>query len=415
LVGAVVHSIIISEVIQVVTSTDKSAMFIKEKMDLMEAFCVHADLEPEMRRHVQAELSECSKNWAEKLSFDKEEMKTLLLSKLVPRSIIGKLPDILYRGKLCNNKFLRCCSDVVIVPPRLPCLLAVHLMPVEFMSGEVVFQLHDFAFNLGLILSGTFAYVGQPSPDGGSDRMPQNLMVAEEESVRQQRTTRTTSAWMGRSHWTPSHTRNDIGHTAASKRQGIKGNNLSPYKLCGSENYFGAMECITGSMRLATFRCERSGMTLLLRKSDFFGLVDEFPHFGQVWSSSAWRQDHHRRKALRRLTEPHNFRTFAVTTIQQQGFRRVRKQDPGMGLETMEAVSSWSNAAAQARSMTNITLKSKEYNHRDVKEMTAPAPSNSFVLREVEKVQHTVGGLQSEMKQMRQMLEALVPDRTMTV
>merc|ERR1712079_405120 len=31
--------------------------------------------------------------------------------------------------------------------------------------------MHDFAFNLFLVLNGTFAFVGQPSPEGGSDSM----------------------------------------------------------------------------------------------------------------------------------------------------------------------------------------------------------------------------------------------------
>lgn len=347
------------------------------------------------------------------MSFDKEDMRTLLLSKLVPRSIICKFPDVLYRGKLCNNSFLRCCSDVGIVPPRLPCLLAIHLMPAEYMSGELVFQLHDFAYNLGLVLRGTFAFVGQPSSDGGADTMPPKMM--DEDTTPGLATPHSSHIINTRPlvtpQWFRASARPSLKETPCLRRSSteMSVHSLSPYMLCGSKSYFGDMECITGSMRLATLRCERSGTTLLLRKNDFFELVDEFPQFGQVWASAAWRRDSHRRTALKRLTAPHTFRTFAATTI-QMAFRTFRNRawTPAQQIRSTLV----RHAVVKDHSAPNIQTRSKQYNHRDLKEMTAPAPSNSFVLREVEKLQHAVGGIQSEMKQMRQMLQVLVPEKT---
>mmetsp|Transcript_70387 Transcript_70387/g.139623 ORF Transcript_70387/g.139623 Transcript_70387/m.139623 type:complete len:775 (-) Transcript_70387:153-2477(-) len=424
LVGAVVHSIIISEVINTLTSTDKAAESINRQMKLLDAFCIHADLDPEMRRRIRTEIFDCSKNWAEKTSFDKEEMRALLLGKLFPRSIIGKLPDVLYRGKLRNNMFLQCCSEVSIVPPRLPCLLAVHLIPAEFMSGEVVFQLHDFAYNLGLVLCGTFAFVGQPSHAGGVDAMPSNSMEEEDNAglCRQpssglHKFPSNIPPWqlvlsqgpVVLSHRSRPHEQaHEMKAALNTEHSGTeaKAQNLSPYRLLGPKTYFGDMECITGSMRPATLRCERSGTTLLLRKNDFFELLEEFPHFGQVWASVAWRRDAHRRNALKRLTAPQSCRSLAATTI-QLAFRSKRwSPDPSPG--GLRCATVLRQATAKGRSAPESFVKSKQYNHRDLTEMTAPAPSNSYVLREVEKLQHAVGGIQSEMTHMKDMLQLLV-------
>merc|ERR1712008_333645 len=122
-VGAVVHSIIISEVIQVVTIADRTDEFIEKQMQLLDAFAIHTDFEPNAFRRIRTELKDRSRMWVEKLSFDKEEMKTLFLSKYMPRTIIGQLPEGLYHGRLLKNRFLQQCLVISIIPPRLPSLM----------------------------------------------------------------------------------------------------------------------------------------------------------------------------------------------------------------------------------------------------------------------------------------------------
>merc|ERR1712129_268177 len=64
---------------------------------------------------------------------------------------------------------------------------------------------------------------------------------------------------------------------------------LFPYRFFGSNSYLGDLECITSAMRKATVRCELEGKVLILKKPDLFELIEEFPHFGEMWASSAWR------------------------------------------------------------------------------------------------------------------------------
>jgi len=287
-------------------------------------------------------------------------------------------------------------------------------MPAEFMSGEVVFQLHDFAFNLGLVLSGTFAFVGQAHPEGGHDSMLA-ANTSEEDSAPQRVTSyspasvrRWTSPMPLRAQWSRPPSSPEVVRDRMSTRHGITEVNvqgLAPYKLLGAKTYFGDIECITGSMRLATLRCERSGTTLLLRKVDFFELVDEFPHVGQVWASSAWKNESHRCSAVKRLTVPRSCKHFAAFAIQTAYRQRKWSPSPLNGR-------SGSMMHKHARGIRGVAhYKAKQYNHRDLKEMTAPAPSNSFVLREVEKVQHVVSGMQSDMKYVKEMLQVLCPGK----
>jgi len=361
--GAVVHSIIISEVIGVVTSTDKKQEFIEEQMNVLDQFAQHVQLDPDLHQVMRDEIQKRARN-SNTLDrdFDKDSMKQLLLGKYMPRYLVGVLPMGLFRGQLMQNKFLQCCTAVCVVPPRLPMLLAISLNPAEFLSGEIVYQMHDFAFNVFLVQKGTFATVGIPSPEGGSDCMVQDwvAVAAREQEMqaahaKRQSLEATQAPEMAARGSSRSllHTTTMQGLTSMSvSAHGVKDSivkrmslavggrptepfenrmsdmfpgdvsaTLFPYRLFGHGSYFGELECILGKGRVSTIRCETHegtiGEVLILKKRDFSDLVNEFPQFGEAWASAAWRREAMRLESLRKLTEKRNCRHMAAIQIQQ--------------------------------------------------------------------------------------------------
>jgi len=392
-VGAVVHSIIISEVIQVVTSTDRDREFQQHQLQLLDAFALHVDLEPEFFQSIRADVKKRSRQWKVNQTFDKEEMKALLLSKYMPAKIIGKLPPVLFGGQLCQNMFIRCCSAVHPMPARLPSLMAMHLLPAEFDSGEVVFQLHDQAFNLSLVLQGVFAYVGLPTPEGGLDAMLSISSVdnispeAPKLGVSQVSTIQTVRASLP---MFLSGTASVMTTTPTSSQTSQQG--LYPYRLFGPNTYFGDLELRGASLRRATMRCERAGpdgsaSTLLLRKHDLVELIQEFPQFGDVWTAAAGRRESLRRMALKRLTQPRSCRHLAAATI-QHAFRR-RKNRRG------------SRSAGRTQRRTEaIVAHSMRARPSGAFAATSEQP-HAFIKSEVAKMNNHIGDLQAEMVDQR--------------
>jgi len=387
LVGAVVHSIIISEVIQVVTSTNKTDEFIQKQTQLLEAFSCHTNLDPKLYGRIKDDLERRSRLWAESMSFDKAEMKTLLLSKYMPRSIIGKLPEGLHRGQLRKNLFLQPNSILYSMPPRLPSLMSIHLISVEFMSGEAVYQLHDFAFFLSLVLDGVFACVGLPGPYGGRDGMMVN--------------------------W-------GSGSTLGNDRQKQEKHQMSmtkflfPYRLFGPNSYVGDLECITSTMRRSTVRCERSGKMLILKKPDLFELINEFPHYGELWATAAWRRESLRKAALKQLKAPLHYHTFAATTIQQ--FIREKQAEWRRALAIAQDVDDAIQKRIRRRSLGNMDLLrcaevAQEFSQRELKQMASPAQTHTLWLRQVDKLQRSVDEVRGEVSEVKMVLQQLLPQR----
>jgi CRP-like cAMP-binding protein len=361
-VGAVVHSIIISEVIEVVTSTSRTDEFIQKQTQLLEAFSCHANLDPKLHDRILVDLKRRSRLWAGNTSFDKEELKTLLLSKYMPRSVISQLPQGLHCGQLCKNIFLQQEFTRYSMPARLPSLMAIHLISVEFMSGEIIYQLHDFAFYLSLVLDGVFACVGFPGSDGGRDAM--------------------SFSWGSSRSF--GHDKGGMPARQLNEEQGMS-KLLFPYRLFGPNSYVGDLECITSTMRRSTVRCERSGKMLILKKPDLFELINEFPHYGELWAAAAWRRESLRKKALKQLKAPLNYHNFAVIMIQ----RFIRKKQAEWRRRPAEDVIDVDEAAAiQPRrvrfsTLPNINLLAcgevaHEFSHQELKQMASPAQTHTL-------------------------------------
>lgn len=314
LVGAVVHSIIISEVIQVVTSTDRISEFVDKQLSLVEAFSEHAQLPWESQSAMKDEIRYRARTWMTSYNFDKDEMKELITGKSIPRWLLGSLPAKMFEGRILRNQFF---VGNLYVPPRLPCLLAVHLHQSEFDHGEIVYQMHDFPFNLFLVLSGTFAHVAMPTETGGVDMSCEGMENANLAYTARLKTKKTASTspksgildkWMDKT----------ISHKSEKqRRESSSTGGLYPYRLVGCNNYFGDVEMMRSRPRLTTVRCDSSNAsTLILHKTDFTELKDQFPQFGALWMYAARRREWSREKQLARLTIGLPARALAALQLQ---------------------------------------------------------------------------------------------------
>lgn len=309
LVGAVVHSIIISEVIGIVTSTDEVQKIISQQTALIEAYSKHTQLAPETTKELKNEIAWRARNWAASLGFDKSEMKNLITGKHVPRWLIAKMPRSLWGGALLKNDLLHIGASV---PPRLPCLLAVHLVLCEFVSGETVYQMGDFPFNLFLVISGTFAHVAFPGRNGGTDAM----QLEQDEAC-----LGATDSIGGPGHAASTNVLKD----KVSSTPSMLAQCLYPYRLFSHNSYFGDTEMIWNKPRFATTRCEKEGLALTLHKADFLEVQDMFPHFRSAWALAARRRERFRAQCLGRLRSGHHYKRLAA--LQILDFLRRRRDE----------------------------------------------------------------------------------------
>jgi len=279
----------------------------------------------------------------------------------------------------------------------------------------IVFQMHDFAFNLFLVLNGTFAFVGQPSPQGGSDSMLVDWVAAAASVHPSPRTPPRISAISAASgESSPSTARKSflasVGDSSMTwlptekpttpKPFEVKQTKLWPYKLIGHSNYFGEFECISGKAREATVRCEQAGVLLVLRKLDFFELVEEFPQFGDFWAAAASRRESQRRQALKRLQVRMSFRNMAVVTIQRAWRRRREKES----LETCPVTTSSEYARQVSNSSSFAGLVDKGSDPpvaKHILQMSVQGQGSSQVIRQVQDLHRTVCQLRHDIKELR--------------
>jgi len=350
LVGAVVHSIIVSEVINLVTQVDRTAVFVNEQQNLIDSYAGHTEMEPRTATEIKNYLALHAGAWMSH-RFDRDAMNNMIGGRYLPRSMIDFLPYKLYEGKLMHNRFLQPSFAKLSVPPRLPLMLALNLHKAYFKTGEVIYQRSDYSFNLFLVFRGTFAFVGRPTASGGVDdadvqvySASKSLIVPpcqgevdhrvntrkridpeQEEAEAQASYLRSLNPQMlaERMQNTVNDTLKGKGVPSIDRMVGgPTGSNdhvsyLFPYRLFGPGRYFGDVEMIWQRMRLATARCESSGEAMVLHKTDFKTLTDAFPQFGHAWGAAAKNREIVRKRMLGNLRVGHGYVDFAVTNIQR--------------------------------------------------------------------------------------------------
>lgn len=310
-VGAVVHSIIISDVITIVTSTDRLHDFKETQFNAVDLFAEHTNLEDDVVQEMKAQIAYRAK-YLMKNHEQKDEMYHLVTGKFFSRCFFGTLPEALFKGRIKANHFLTLTQELSlrkeVVPPALVCFLAIHLMHLEFEAGEVVFQKLDYPFHLYLVLKGSFTNVAMPSPTGGKDAAVGAL----------------SRAISGRELLTPSLTAGSKRRIIVTEKEGT--GKLYPYRVYSFNNYFGDFELLPGKLRprSSTVRCETvTGSCLGLPRDSFLAVVDRFPQSASSWAVLGQRREFCRIQQCRQLHYGLPIRPFSALRIQRH-WRKAR-------------------------------------------------------------------------------------------
>jgi CRP-like cAMP-binding protein len=170
LVGAVVHSIIIGAVIGLVCESSDDEKERQRQKSLLTAFGRQTLMQQSSINKLTKCIDQMEKS--DRMEYDRQEMRNLITGGSLPRTLLGELPTQLFKGLLMESQFVTTCASSCYggaIPPRFTLMLATMLRVQHLKAHQVVFQMHDSASNIYIILAGTFAAIGEPGPNGGLD------------------------------------------------------------------------------------------------------------------------------------------------------------------------------------------------------------------------------------------------------
>lgn len=307
LVGSVVHSVIIGEVINTVTKIDEQGQFITDHKLLVERFSNHTELSESLTTALQQWTAKEASKWFSQ-KYDKEAMRQLITSRFLGNSLLAALPEQLFQGDFGTNSFFNTLPRRVNqMPPRVPALMALSATRNFFHPSEVVYQKQEISNCLFLVSSGLFAHVGLPTSKGGVD-----MSTSTRGTLRVSRMIRASSIQTDTT--------------------------LSPYQLFSSGNYFGEHGIFSGVPRKATVRCEAEGCAIVVPKADVQVIAKDFPEFFQTWIDGAVMRERNRMHCRSRLSVPRNYKHLAAATIQHCVRKTLLRSRPSGLLAIMKAV-----------------------------------------------------------------------------
>lgn len=319
LLGAIVNSIILNEVISTLTRLDEHSSRVAQQMQVVQDFSDHCDLSRPLRKQLVRWARESR---AEKHNWDRAWMRELLTNGSMPIRLVGQLPSAIFSGKLIKNRFLSVCTPKFRhgLPPRFLMLLALHLDILDYEKDEMVYHCNDQAFSIYLVLAGVFASVALPTPEGGMsenvDFLAEALASLKRHNEKEQATFRLLR--MRRTLGSFGGTINSLDDEEALEKPKMGG--LSPFHLHCEGSYFGDVEVFATPppQRSCSVRCERDGGKLLqLHKDKVQRLLKDFPNCLTAWRSQASRHEKKRKAKLQMLTEPMDLFDLAKREIQR--------------------------------------------------------------------------------------------------
>jgi len=312
LVGAIVNSIILSEVINILTSVDLPAREVAELQAVVTGFAAHTRLNTSQPELVRQLIDSVARSRGRQASFDRSQFKELIHHVDLPHALMAELVTHAFEGRLMTNRFIVRFNEL---PPRFAVLIALMCTVRHFDRMEVVYYSFDQSWNLFLVIKGTFANIGMPGPDGGQSGLSPNVVIAAQTA---QRTRWRDSVFEKLRHGISSDSVAVTLCTSTSSSLGI--NALSPYQLMGVGNYFGDYELVMSgdSLRSSCVRCESEdgGCTLVLHRPHIIEIMREYPACRAVWRSAASRREANRIALLKQLRYRAGYKAFAVKTIQ---------------------------------------------------------------------------------------------------
>lgn len=268
LIGAVAHSIIVSEMINVVTHVDEADLDHDKKRELFSAFCRHAGISKNNEK-VMRQQAAFSQDGL--FRFDRRLMHQLISTNFFPREVTEDLSSDAFSGELRKNAFFRCLVKNprdISTDPRPTLLVALYISARELLRGQPVYRRSDHPAGVFFIAAGTCAGVEYQGKDWPTDE-------------------------------------NHSTDEASPHKSSVHGNQdpllaegeakMWPYQLFGVRSYFGDYEIIYDRSRMTTMRCESEHAEVyLLPKKGFTEVAQEFPRFQANLKREAKRRESHR-------------------------------------------------------------------------------------------------------------------------
>lgn len=372
MIGAVVHSIVISEIIGAVTHVDQQAVNRNKQKETMIQFARETELSDDMRRKLTSYTRSRKMIKLSREGYDRNLLERLFTTGMMSHDLLMELPGAVYGGKLLKNSFISGPLKYQVgIPVRFPLTVTLALHQRHYGCGELVYFCFDHPFHIYLVHKGTFAYVGRPGRNGGiSELSPTALTTPRVSGIARTLTSLSISEDdealdldrhvelevdkaeqegsprlmdpMGKKRSQSKLVEEDstprlmrkmfssskLAQDGAPLLDSFDGSSLYPYQLFGHGTYFGETEVLLEPRpRHSCVRCEtRQESTLLaLHKKDLAALIEEYPHYGWVWRTTARRRESHRKTLLARLTHGENFKLLAATTIQQWARSNIQR------------------------------------------------------------------------------------------
>lgn len=308
MIGAVVHSIIVSEVIAVVTRVDSLNAELAQKRQAVQAYSWQVDLKDQTleSRCVQfAEFSTRAKYADSRRRWNKEFDWRVLWEVIrdMPEDMRQTLHNRAYDGVLVRNKFFQISRKD---DKQLALLASAHLKSTIFEKMAKVFSYGDQPTGLFLVQSGILANVAVPTERGG---------VADVKI---------------------------LGETIEEFEE-------FPYQLFGCKGYCGEWELIYPHPRVGSCRAECRTSCLLLEQQAFIIMVTNFPKFLESFKPHARRRERLRLRCFEKHKLGLDVEVLAITRLQsffrgilvrqrcKTTWSKIRKMGKAMGRVSMVA------------------------------------------------------------------------------
>lgn len=314
LMGAIINSIIVSEVIAVVTRVDGANAEMRSKKQAIQSYSNQVDLRDsklEERCLKFAEFSTIAK-YADRAAKHKQDFDWRSLWDVIHNMPFDMKVDLMQRvfdGVLHQNRFFRISNQDAI---SLALFTSQHLSQCFFTPGQTVYSLGDQPTGLFLIQSGVLSPVAVPTESGG-----------------------VSDAFFF------------LGNFAESEDPEFVD---CPYMLCGKGNFIGEWELINPHPRVSTVQAEKKSSCLFLSQKAFIILVMTFPKFLDSFKRYARRREERRRIYISKHKKVCTVESLAATSIQ-----RVWKGILARRLVLQKAQIKFRQAARKAKTICRMT------------------------------------------------------------
>ncbi|CAD7949133.1 unnamed protein product [Amoebophrya sp. A25] len=288
LLGAIVNSIIISEVIHVATRTDIVRNEIRDKCQAVERFCENTNLNMRTQRVLShfAEVHTKTK-YADGRDLNHHGGESVQWRDLVDiaeamdGSFRNSIVRRVYGGLYYESKLLADCDRGLSPEMRsLPIVVAGFLVQQRFSPEEYLYMLGEQPKGIWLVMTGFASHVAVPSDLGGVHNV------------------RTVSTLL------------KIPNAAALVRD-----RSYPYNVLGPRNYVGEWEVLYPRDRAASCRAETDVLTAFLSRTSFVTICHRFPSLAENLKSRAQRKEQRRRVNFGNHRYTHDFEKLSATII----------------------------------------------------------------------------------------------------